>query len=91
MEDPNLIVNTIQMVQDIGFVGLLIVLAIPKLRKLIFNGENGNKEIGQLKDQLNALENNHLHEITAKLDRLIEEEIKGNEEVRTLIRMMKKR
>ena len=74
----------VKMIQDGGFICLLIILAVPKLRKKVFNGD-GSKEI---REQLTLMETNHLHSLDTKLDRLIEEEIKGNEEVRTLIRVM---
>lgn len=45
--------------------GLLVVLAVPQLRKKVFNG-NGNfkKEITEIKE-------NHLHGVDAKLDKII--------------------
>jgi len=50
----NEITTLIDFIQNIGFVGLLIILAIPSLRKKIFNGEG--KIITDIRD-------NHLHEI----------------------------
>ena len=38
---------TIDFIQSIGFIGILIILAVPKLRKIVF-GDNGNAYQGQI-------------------------------------------
>lgn len=74
-----LIAPTLDFIQSVGFIGLLIILAVPKLRKLIFNGGNGAEK------RIKHLEENHLHEIAEKLDKLIEQ----NTEILIIIRDLK--
>ena len=65
--------------QPVSLVGLFLILW--RLGILSKNGKNGDvqeKEIQELKIQLGDIENNHLHTISEKLDRLIEKEIEGN-------------
>jgi len=76
----NEITGLIEIIQNAGFIGLLIVLAIPKLRRSIF-GTNGNGSSKELKD----IKENHLHDIANKLDTLIETQRKGNEDVRKVL------
>jgi len=67
----------IEIVQNIGFVGLLVVLAIPKLRRLVFNGNGNSKELKEIRE-------NHLEHIATKLDKIIDiqtENAKGIDKV----------
>lgn len=57
-----------------AFIGLLVVLAIPKLRNKIFG--NG----GEVEQKLNVLETNHLHTINETLER-IERKMEKLEEI----------
>ena len=66
-----IIATYVDFFSEIGLLGLLIVLAIPKLRRFIFNGNGNEKALKEIKD-------NHLHGIEKKLDKLIETTQKGN-------------
>ena len=57
---PNEILPKVNAISGLGFTGLVVVLAIPKLKKLVFG--NGT-EIQELKD-------NHLHTINETLERI---------------------
>lgn len=66
----NEIVAMVDTVQKIGFVGILIVLAIPALRaKLGFNG-NGkhDDEHEKIWGAIIEIRDNHLHEIKNEVD-----------------------
>ncbi len=52
MEEFSIIKSTIDFIQSIGFIGLLIILAIPKLRNLIF----GSGELENLKKLIKTLD-----------------------------------
>lgn len=65
----NQVIQIIDFIQNLGFTGLLIILAIPKLRKRIFNG-NGHKDIKS--DIIKTIEENHFHLVNEKLDGLNE-------------------
>jgi len=54
----------ISFIQGLGFSGLLIILAVPRLRKLIFNGDTSG-----LKEQIDNIGNNHVHEVGQKVDK----------------------
>jgi len=54
----------VEWVSSLGFVGVLIVLAIPRLKNKLFNGGDNGKALKEIKE-------NHLHDMTAKLDKLI--------------------
>ena len=69
--------NFIDLISSMGFTGLLIILAIPKLRKRIFGNGNGA--------ELKEIKENHLHDIAQKLDRIIEQ----NQEVLIILRNIK--
>lgn len=73
------ITTTIDAIQGIGFVGLLIILAIPALRKKVFNG---NGEYKDLEDKISSLQDNHLHDLSNKIDELMKEERQGNDIVK---------
>lgn len=52
-----------------GFTGLLIILAIPSLRKKIFNGNgDGDKK---MQNDLTLIKDNHLHEIKDGNDQIL--------------------
>ena len=69
MTDPTAIIG---FVKDVGFTGILIILAVPKLRKIFFNGDSdvhqpqidelkehakiANSEMGQVVDRLDEIE-----------------------------------
>ena len=61
------IIPIIDIVQGGGFVSLLIILAIPRLRKMVFNG-NGTSNIKA--DIIKEIETNHFHSVNEKLDGL---------------------
>ena len=73
------IINYIDVIQKIGFVGLLIILAFPVLRKKFLGNGNG-KELKEIKD-------NHLHNIEKKLDILINQ----NEKILWNVEEMRKK
>ena len=50
-----------------AFMGLLVVLAFPKLKRRVFG--NGNNDI---KKEIDNLKENHLHDVDNKLDKLID-------------------
>ena len=58
-----LIFTTVDWVQKIGMTGLLIILAIPKLKKRVFGNENGYQE--QVQQQINEL---HKHAETSNFE-----------------------
>lgn len=60
-------VQFVSFIQDVGFTGLLVILAVPSLRKKIFNG-NGNGDYKKLQNELSSIRENHLHEIKTLLD-----------------------
>lgn len=60
----------------VALIGVLAVLAIPPLRKKIFGGLNGSAE--NIQSTLKTIEENHLHTLEDKLDRLMEAEKEGN-------------
>ena len=45
---------------------------------LLKNGKNGNG-MSEIKNQITSLSDNHLHELSEKLDRLTEKELEGND------------
>lgn len=51
-------------------IALLVAIAIPSLRKKIFGGLNGDAV--DIKDKLNAIQENHLQHIDGKLDKISE-------------------
>jgi len=65
-----LIKPALDFIQSIGFIGLLTILAIPKLRKFIFNGNDSG-----VKKELQELKDNHFHELGQKLERIIEQNV----------------
>jgi|TARA_Y100000310_G_scaffold249427_1_gene255488 hypothetical protein len=56
MTETIAITNVLDFLETIGFVGLLIILAIPKFRKFFFNG-NGSGELKEIRE-------NHLKHIS---------------------------
>lgn len=70
------IINIVDIIQKIGLVGVLIILAVPQLRAKIFG--NGNGEITELKNQISTLQTNHLRHLEEKIDKLTEKEDEGN-------------
>ena len=56
------IFTIIDLISKAGFTGLLVVLAIPKLRKIVFGNGNG----------IGKLTNNHFPHLEQKLDKIIE-------------------
>ena len=81
--NPNDIVTIIDFVQSIGFTGLLIVLAIPKLRRFFFNGNGVEKDIKAIKE-------NHLHDIAEKQDKLLEQQVESLFILREIKRILEK-
>ena len=59
---PNEVLTIVNAVSGLGFTGLVIVLAIPKLKRLVFGNGNGAKEITE----------NHLPHLEQKMDKIIE-------------------
>lgn len=63
-------------IQAIGFVGILIILAIPKLRAFVgfSNGSekkhqcDNRKDIDDLRGEVRAIKENHLHHINESLN-----------------------
>ena len=53
--------------------------------------ERGEKEIEELRTEITTMRENHLHEISGKLDRLIEEEMKGNKMVEKVLWNLEKK
>lgn len=62
---PEGLVSIINLIQDGGFITLLIILAVPRLRKKIFNGEDKT-----INTKLDLIESNHLHAISETLKRI---------------------
>lgn len=65
--------------------GLIVIFVI--LWKLGVFKKNGNdvNQIGELKKEIVLLKENHIHEISLKLDKLIELEQAGNIEVQKIL------
>ena len=55
---------------------VMTILAVPPLRKKVFGGLNG--DASGIKDKLQIIEENHLHTLEGKLDKLMEAENEGN-------------
>ena len=60
-----------------AFIGLLVVLAVPKLRAKIFgkNGENGHEQtqrLDEIEDKLSLLATNHMEHLQKGIDKMIE-------------------
>ena len=67
---PQEILSIVNAISGLGFTGLVVVLAVPRLKKIVF----GNGEIKELKD-------NHLHTINETLKRIEEKLETINENV----------
>ena len=67
----NEILTIVDLLQSGGLFALLAILAIPKLRKMVFNGNGNEKALKEIRE-------NDLEHIAAKLDKLIETTQKGN-------------
>ena len=79
MPDEITFLNTL--IAQFGANGVLYGLVIFWLWKkgALKNVLNGNgHEIKELKEEMTIMRDNHIHEITEKLDKLIEKEIEGN-------------
>ena len=76
---------------ETGSTGMLIAvmtaMAIPALRKKIFGGLNGDAV--DIKDKLDVIQENHLHHIDAKLDKLMEAEYEGNNVSKEILIVLK--
>ena len=59
---PNEILPIVNAISGLGFTGLMIVLAVPKLKKMVFG--NGNGEIRKVTE-------NHLPHLEEKMDEII--------------------
>ena len=59
---PQEILPIVNAISGLGFTGLVLVLAVPKLKKMIFGKGNGTKEITT----------NHLPHLEQKMDKIIE-------------------
>lgn len=89
---PDEIFNTIEKFSSLGNIALWVAIGWlyknrVKVIKALFNGNgNGSKEsLSELHDQLATLQENHLHSLSEKLDRLTEREIAGNETAKEIL------
>lgn len=55
-----------------ALIGVLVILAFPKLKAKIFNGNGYDKKVDDIGKTLLDLETNHLHTIEEKIDKLHE-------------------
>tara|TARA_Y100000310_G_scaffold156641_1_gene156035 strand:+ start:176 stop:490 length:315 start_codon:yes stop_codon:yes gene_type:complete len=67
----------VDVIQEGGLVTLLIILVVPRLRRLVFGNGNGGDAITKnsgdaITKNINALKNNHLHDIKERLEDNIE-------------------
>lgn len=53
--------------------GVIAMYRTGTLQYLLSKNGNGNKEMGELKEQITMLKNNHLHELAEKLDDIKDE------------------
>ena len=59
---PNEILPIVNAISGLGFTGLVLVLAIPKLKRMVFGNGNGTR----------AITENHLPHLEQKMDKIIE-------------------
>jgi len=60
--------TVITYIEGIGFVGLLVILAIPKIRKWAgFSNGNGSKEVLKA---LEEIKENHLHDLGERMTKI---------------------
>jgi hypothetical protein len=64
------VIQYIDLVQNGGFIGLLIILAVPKLRNKIFGNGNGYQEqINELKKHA-RIANDEMGQVNRRLDKI---------------------
>ena len=66
----NQAIQIIDIIQSIGFTGLLIILVVPKLKRKVFGNGNGNGTTQIKNDIIKTIEENHFHSVNEKLDGL---------------------
>lgn len=64
---------TSPLILGIIIVGVIAMYRTGTLQYLLSKNGNGNNEISELKEQITMLGDNHLHELSEKLDKIIEQ------------------